>query len=112
MFRRPIRLISAARYTSTYMALYCLNTLGACGTAHRNQHGGYAQSVIGSECSNDLKESELCIIAFRNSFGSTIVLNNIAVKERNSTICRHACFGVLRLISAAWYTSTYLALLY
>ena len=22
-----------------------------------------------------------------------------------STICRHACFGVLRLISAAWYTS-------
>jgi hypothetical protein len=25
--------------------------------------------------------------------------------ERNSTICRHACFSVLRLVSAAWYTS-------
>ena len=24
-----------------------------------------------------------------------------------STICRHACFGVLRLVSAAWYTSKY-----
>ena len=24
-----------------------------------------------------------------------------------STICRHACFGVLRLVSAAWYTSRY-----
>jgi hypothetical protein len=33
------------------------------------------------------------------------VLYNTEVKERNSTICRHACFGVLRLISAAWYTS-------
>ena len=31
------------------------------------------------------------------------VLNNTEVKERNSTICRHACFGVLRLVSAAWY---------
>ena len=25
------------------------------------------------------------------------------------TICRHACFGVPRLISAAWYTSTHAA---
>ena len=24
-----------------------------------------------------------------------------------STICRHACFGVLRLVSAAWYTFRY-----
>jgi hypothetical protein len=24
-----------------------------------------------------------------------------------STICRHACFGVLRLVSEAWYTSRY-----
>ena len=29
-----------------------------------------------------------------------------------STICRHACFGVPRLISAAWYTSTYVAALH
>ena len=25
-----------------------------------------------------------------------------------STICRHACFGVQRLVSAAWYTSRYM----
>ena len=29
-----------------------------------------------------------------------------------STICRHACFCVPRLISAAWYTSTYVAASY
>ena len=40
------------------------------------------------------------------------VLNNTEVKGHYSTICRHACFGVLRLISAAWYTSTYVAALY
>ena len=30
---------------------------------------------------------------------------NTEVKERNSTICRNACFSVLRLISAAWYNT-------
>ena len=29
-----------------------------------------------------------------------------------TTIWRHACFGVLRRISATWYTSTYVAVLY
>ena len=28
------------------------------------------------------------------------------------TICRHACFGIPRLISAAWYTSTHVAALH
>ena len=36
------------------------------------------------------------------------MLNNTEVKERNSTICRHACFDVLRLVSAAWYIYIYI----
>ena len=49
---------------------------------------------------------------FRHLLRSARVLNNTEVKGHYSTICRHACFGVLRLISAAWYTSTYVAALY
>jgi hypothetical protein len=42
----------------------------------------HAQSVMGPECSNDHKESELCIIANNRHPLTT---------PRNSTICRHAC---------------------
>ena len=51
-------------------------------------------------------------IAFKHLIRSARVLNNTEVKGHYGTICRHACFGVLRLISAAWYTPTYVAALY
>ena len=112
-----LRLISAAWYTSTYVAALHLYTCSCSHQAHAVQHNttntcGHAQSVIGPECSNDLKGSGLCIIAFRHLLRSARVLNNTEVKGHYSTICRHACFGVLRLISAAWYTSTYVAALH
>ena len=31
---------------------------------------------------------------------------------QSATICRHACLGVPRLISEAWYTSTHVAALH
>ena len=40
------------------------------------------------------------------------MLNNTEVKGHHSTICRHACFGILQLISAAWYTSTHVSAWY
>ena len=99
------------------MAALYLYTRTCSHQAHAVQHNttntcGHVQSVIGPECSNDLKGSGLCIIAFRHLLRSASVLNNTEVKGHYSTICRHACFGVLRLISAAWYTSTYVAALY
>ena len=99
------------------MAALHLYTCSCSHQAHAVQHNttntcGHAQSVIGPECSNDLKGSGLCIIAFRHLLRSARVLNNTEVKGHYSTICRHACFGVLRLISAAWYTSTYVAALH
>ena len=51
-------------------------------------------------------------VGFEHLLRSTRVLNNTEVKGHYSTICRHACFGVRRLISAAWYTSTYVAALH
>ena len=71
---------------------------------------GHAQSVVGPECSNNLKGSGLCIIACRHLLRSARVLNNTEVKGHYSTICRHACFGVLRLISAACIYTRELAL--
>ena len=60
----------------------------------------------------DLKGIGLCIIAFRHLLRFARVLNNTEVKGHYSTICRHACLGILRLINAAWYTSKYVAALY
>ena len=73
---------------------------------------GHALSIRGLEGSNDLKRSGLCIIAFRHLLRSTKVLNNTEVKGYYRTICRHACFGVLRLISTAGYTFTHVAALH
>ena len=61
---------------------------------------------------NTTQPSGLCIIAFRHLLRFARVLNNTEVKGHYSTICRHACFGLLHLISAAWYTSTCVAALY
>ena len=75
--------------------------LSTCECSHQTHvgHGHvdiprHAQSVMGPECSNYHKGSELCNIANGHPINSAQrVLNNTKVKERN-TICRHACFGV------------------
>ena len=116
MFRHSMHASSMQLGTHPHMWLRCIYTcklaLTKCTRYNTTNTCGHAQSVIGPECSNDLKGSGLCIIAFRHQLRSARVLNNTKVKGHYSTICRHACFGVLRLISAAWYTSTYVAALY
>ena len=75
----------------------------------------HAQSVIGPEFWNNLKGSELCIIAFN----CLTWLHKGAQQHRSDgvfTICRRTClslasFCILRLFNAAWYTSTYVAAL-
>ena len=68
--------------THPHMWLHCTYTRELCShQAHAVQHNttntcGHAQSVIGPECSNDLKGSGLCIIAFRHLLRSARVLNN------------------------------------
>ena len=84
-----LRLISAAWYTSTYVAALYLYTCSCSHQAHAVQHNttntcGHAQSVIGPECSNNLKGSGLCIIAFRHLLRSARVLNNTEVKGHYS----------------------------
>ena len=74
--------------------------------AHVVQHEGidasrHVQSVMGPECSNNHKGSELCIIT--NSHPLTTPQST-----QYSTICIHACFDVQRLVSAAWYASRYI----
>ena len=53
----------------------------ACSTTQHNTTNtcGHAWSVIGPECSNNLKGSGLCIIAFRHLLHSARVLNNTEV---------------------------------
>ena len=70
---------------------------------------GHRARVLKTYGSNDLKGSGLCIMPPTPLCKR---LNNTEVKGHYSTICRHACFSFLRLISAAWYTSTYMAALY
>ena len=101
--------------THPHMWLHCIYTRELALTNHTRYNTTQPTHVDmrrAPECSNDLKGSGLCIIAFRHLLRSARVLNNTEVMGHYSTICRHACFGVLRLISAAWYTSTYVAALY
>ena len=63
MFRRSIRLVSAAWYTSRYAMHSYLYRMNLLSPRHAVQHDYInASSVKGPECSNDHKGSELCII--------------------------------------------------
>ncbi len=67
MFRR-LRLISAALYVHTYVMTPYLTTWECSHQTHAVQHGDinastHAQSIMGSECSNDHKGRGLCNIA-------------------------------------------------
>ena len=83
--------------TSRYVTRRYLSTCECSHQTHVGQPGhvnapGHAQSVMGSECSNNHEGSELCNIASGHPINSAHrVLNNTEVNERN-TICRHACF--------------------
>jgi hypothetical protein len=73
--------------------------------AHVVQHGPstcasrHAQNDMGLECSNNHEGSELCIIANGHPINSTECSTTPKWRSvvDNSTICRHACFGDLRL---------------
>ena len=70
IYTRELALTKRTRYNTT--------TTNTC---------GHAQSVTGPECSNDLKGSGLCIIAFRHLLRSARVLNNTEVKG----VVEHSC---------------------
>jgi hypothetical protein len=82
----------------------------ACGTTLRHQ-----RHQTCAECSNThvgvLKQTtkELSIVANRPPINISAECSTTP-KWRSVIVqsaCRHACFGVLRLVSAAWYTSRY-----
>ena len=84
VYASSVQLCNTSRYvTHPY--------LSTCECSHQTHvgHGyvdipGHAQSVMGPECSNYHKRSELCNIANGHSINSAQrVLNNTEVKERN-----------------------------
>ena len=89
-----------------------LLSLSARGTTQHNQHIRTCAEGHRARVLKRPQGKRAFIIAFRHLLRSVRVLKNTEVKGHYSTICRHAYFGVLRLISAAWYTYTYVAALY
>ncbi len=80
---------------------------GACGATRWHQriqtcaerHGGQSTLTTTNELSFAVSQMDTHYLCTQR------VLYKTKVKERYSTICRHACFGVQRLMSVAWYMS-------
>ena len=92
-------------YTCSCITLIHANLLSpsARGTRQHNQH---MQTCVERHRARVLKRPQgkwALHYSDRHLLRSTRVLNNTEVKGHYCTICRHACFGVPRLISAAWY---------
>ena len=116
MFRRstPHQCSLVHIYTCSCITLIHANLLSpsAHGTRQHNQH---MQTCVERHRARVLKRPQgkwALHYSDRHLLRSTRVLNNTEVKGHYGTICRHACFGIPRLISAAWYTSTHVAALH
>ena len=94
-------LVIAAWYTSRYVMISIvymhmqLLSPSTCGTIRATNASRHAKSIMGPECSTNLR-SELCIIAIGHPLAlqSAQQHRSEGETERISTICRHACLYI------------------
>ena len=103
MFRRstPHQCSLVHIYTCSCITTIHVNLLSpsARGTRQHNQH---MRTCVERHRARVLKRPQgkwALHYSYRHLLRSTRVLNNTEVKGHYSTICRHACFGVPRLIN-------------